>query len=141
MVQGELGEHGLVGGWPGLGLLDHGQAETVEEDLAQLRHRRDVERSACQLVAVLLGLPDAPGKLDGQLAEDLGVRIAGNLVMIGFFTAVTGLCEIEAVKKAIPGTVPDRFLELNLRALQEGYEYGEKKYGIAAAVGAGEGAK
>ncbi len=72
-----------------------------------------------------------------RVAEDLGVRIAGNLVMIGFFTAVTGLTDVEAVKKAIPGTVPDRFLELNLRALQEGFDYGIKEYG-AAAVATGE---
>jgi len=76
-----------------------------------------------------------------RIAEELGVRIAGNLVMIGFFTAVTGLCDLEAVKKAIPGTVPDRFLELNLRALQEGFEYGVKEYGEAATIAAGEGAK
>ena len=76
-----------------------------------------------------------------RIAEDLGVRIAGHLVMIGFFVAVTGLCEIEAVKSAIPGTVPGRFLELNLRALQEGYDYGVKEYGVAAALSAGEAVK
>ena len=76
-----------------------------------------------------------------RIAEDLGVKIAANLVMIGFFTAVSGLGDIEAVKKAIPGTVPGRFLELNLRALQEGYDYGAKEYGVAAAMAAGEAAK
>jgi 2-oxoglutarate ferredoxin oxidoreductase subunit gamma len=76
-----------------------------------------------------------------RVAEDLGVTIAANLVMIGFFTAVTGLGSIEAVKKAIPGTVPGRFLELNLRALQEGYDCGVREYGVAAAMAAGEGTK
>jgi 2-oxoglutarate ferredoxin oxidoreductase subunit gamma len=72
-----------------------------------------------------------------RIAEELGVTIAANLVMIGFFTAVTGLGTLEAVKKAIPGTVPPRFLDLNLRALQEGFDYGVKEYGVAA-VAAGE---
>jgi len=61
--------------------------------------------------------------------------------MIGFFTAVTGLTEIEAVERAIPGTVPDRFLELNLTALQKGYRYGLEKLKSAEQVAAGEGAK
>ena len=69
-----------------------------------------------------------------RIAEDLGVKIAANLVMIGFFTAVTGLMEIEAVKQAIPGTVPGRFLQLNLRALDEGHQYGVNlKAGTVAA--------
>jgi 2-oxoglutarate ferredoxin oxidoreductase subunit gamma len=72
-----------------------------------------------------------------RIAEDLGVKIAANLVMIGFFVGVTRICELQAVKDAIPGTVPGRFLELNLRALQEGYDYAEKVYGEAA-VAAGE---
>ncbi len=69
-----------------------------------------------------------------RIAEDLGVKIAANLVMVGFFTAVTGLMTIEAVRDAIPGTVPGRFLKLNLRALDEGYQYGlNLKAGTVAA--------
>lgn len=75
-----------------------------------------------------------------RVAEDLGVSIAANLVMVGFFTAVTGLMTLDAVKQAIPGTVPDRFLALNLRALQEGYDYAVKDLETAG-IGAGEEAK
>ena len=73
-----------------------------------------------------------------RIAEELGVKIAANLVMIGFFSAVTGIVDIEAVRKAIPGTVPERFLALNLEALQRGYDYGQKEYGSAEKVAAGE---
>jgi 2-oxoglutarate ferredoxin oxidoreductase subunit gamma len=75
-----------------------------------------------------------------RIAEDLGVKIAANLVMIGFFSAVTGIVDIEAVKSAIPGTVPERFLALNLNALQQGYDYGLKQLEAAPAA-AGEEAK
>ena len=59
-----------------------------------------------------------------RFAEELGNRMVANLVMLGFFCAVTGLISAEAFKKAIPGSVPERFLELNLEAFDKGYEYG-----------------
>jgi len=59
-----------------------------------------------------------------RFAEELGNRIIANLVMLGFFTAVTKIVKPESMKKALPGLVPDRFLELNLKAFDKGYEYG-----------------
>jgi len=60
-----------------------------------------------------------------RFAEELGNRIIANLVMLGFFTAVTQLASPEAMKKALPGLVPDRFLDLNIKAFDKGYEYGQ----------------
>jgi len=59
-----------------------------------------------------------------RFAEELGNRIIANLVMLGFFTAVTKIVTADAMKKALPGLVPDRFLDLNKRAFDKGYEYG-----------------
>ncbi|HIE06399.1 MAG TPA: pyruvate ferredoxin oxidoreductase [bacterium (Candidatus Stahlbacteria)] len=59
-----------------------------------------------------------------RIAEELGRRIVANLVMLGFFTAITGIVSYEAMKKAIPGSVPERALELNLKAFERGYDYG-----------------
>ncbi|MFZ2053072.1 MAG: 2-oxoacid:acceptor oxidoreductase family protein [Candidatus Aminicenantales bacterium] len=59
-----------------------------------------------------------------RFAEEMGNRIFGNLVMLGFFTAITKLVSPEAMKKALPGLVPKRFLELNIRAFDKGYDYG-----------------
>lgn len=61
-----------------------------------------------------------------RFAEELGNRIIANLVMLGFFTAVTRAVSPEAMKKALPGLVPDRFLELNIKAFDKGYEYGKQ---------------
>jgi len=59
-----------------------------------------------------------------RFAEEMGNRIFANLVMLGFFTAITKVVTPEAMKKAIPGLVPKRFLELNIRAFEKGYDHG-----------------
>lgn len=61
-----------------------------------------------------------------RFAEELGNRIIANLVMLGFFTAITEVVSPEAMKKALPGLVPGRFLELNIKAFDRGYEYGKE---------------
>ena len=59
-----------------------------------------------------------------RFAEELGNRIIANVVMLGFFTAISEVVTMEAMKKAIPTLVPSRFVELNLKAFDKGYEYG-----------------
>ncbi len=59
-----------------------------------------------------------------RFAEELGNRIIANLVMLGFFTAVTDVVSPEAMKKALPGLVPGRFLDLNIKAFDKGFDYG-----------------
>jgi 2-oxoglutarate ferredoxin oxidoreductase subunit gamma len=59
-----------------------------------------------------------------RFAEEMGNRIFANLVMLGFFTAITKVVSPEAMKKALPGLVPKRFLEHNIRAFEKGYNYG-----------------
>ncbi len=59
-----------------------------------------------------------------RIAEDLGNRIFANLVVLGFFTAVTGVVSPGAIKQALPGLVPDRFLEINLKAFDTGHDHG-----------------
>ena len=59
-----------------------------------------------------------------RFAEEMGNRIFGNLVMLGFFTAVTEVVSPDAMKKALPGLVPGRFLALNIKAFEKGYDHG-----------------
>ncbi|MFB0515848.1 MAG: 2-oxoacid:acceptor oxidoreductase family protein [Candidatus Neomarinimicrobiota bacterium] len=59
-----------------------------------------------------------------RIAEEMGNRIFANVVMIGFFTAVTRVVSPEAVQKALPGAVPDRFIDVNIEAFERGYDYG-----------------
>jgi 2-oxoglutarate ferredoxin oxidoreductase subunit gamma len=60
-----------------------------------------------------------------RLAEELGKRMVLNIVMVGFFTAVTRLLDADAVRKAVADSVPASFRELNLKAFDKGYEYGK----------------
>jgi 2-oxoglutarate ferredoxin oxidoreductase subunit gamma len=59
-----------------------------------------------------------------RLAEELGRRMVLNVVMVGFFAAVTGLLEEQALRAAVEDSVPPAFRELNLKAFQKGLEYG-----------------
>lgn len=59
-----------------------------------------------------------------RFAEEMGNRIIANLVMIGFFTAVSKIASPDSMKKALPGLVPERFLDLNIKAFDKGYNYG-----------------
>lgn len=59
-----------------------------------------------------------------RLAEELGRRMVLNVVMVGFFAAVTKLLDVDAVRQAVADSVPPATRELNLRAFEKGYEYG-----------------
>ncbi len=59
-----------------------------------------------------------------RLAEELGKRMVMNIVMVGFFGAVTNLLNPDALRNAIADSVPEAFRELNLKAFDKGFEYG-----------------
>ncbi len=61
-----------------------------------------------------------------RFAEELKMRIIANMVMLGFFTGITKVVSVEAMKRTIPESVPSRFVELNLQAFDRGYEYVQK---------------
>jgi 2-oxoglutarate ferredoxin oxidoreductase subunit gamma len=71
-----------------------------------------------------------------RLAEELGKRMVLNIVMVGFFAAVTGLVDRDALRKAVADSVPSHFTDLNLKAFDKGFEYGTNK--VKAMVEAGE---
>lgn len=62
-----------------------------------------------------------------RLAESLGRRIVTNVVMLGFFTAVTGVVSREAMEKAIQSSVKPKTATLNLRAFAAGYQYASRQ--------------
>ena len=61
-----------------------------------------------------------------RIAEEIGNRLFANLVTLGVFSAITGIVSPEAMKKALPGLVPDRFLDVNKKAFDKGYEFGRE---------------
>jgi len=61
-----------------------------------------------------------------RFAEELGNRIIANVVMLGFFTAITRLVSKEGMEKAVADSVPSRFVELNLKGFNKGFQYKTK---------------
>jgi 2-oxoglutarate ferredoxin oxidoreductase subunit gamma len=64
-----------------------------------------------------------------RFAEELGRKIVANVVMLGFFTAVTGIVTHESMKKAVPESVPEKAIELNMQAFEKGFQYGREQVG------------
>lgn len=60
-----------------------------------------------------------------KIAEELGNKIVTNIVMVGAFTAIFGLLKPEAVKESVIDSVPKKFLELNEKAFEKGFEAGK----------------
>jgi len=62
-----------------------------------------------------------------RFAEELGEKIVLNIIMFGFFVAMTGnILKFEAAKKAVETSVPASSLDLNMKAFLKGYEYGRE---------------
>jgi len=59
-----------------------------------------------------------------RLAEELGRKVVLNIVMVGFFGAVTKLLEHDALRNAVADSVPPALQKLNLQAFDKGFEYG-----------------
>ncbi|MGA2866022.1 MAG: 2-oxoacid:acceptor oxidoreductase family protein [Verrucomicrobiota bacterium] len=80
-----------------------------------------------ELIPALPSLPPGARALGipaTRFAEELGRRLALNVVMVGFFAGVSALVSYGAVEKAVLDSVPRGTEELNLRALRKGHEYG-----------------
>jgi len=62
-----------------------------------------------------------------RIAEELGKKMVLNIVMVGFFGAVTGVLDPEALRKAVAASVPEAYRDLNLKAFNRGFDYGTKE--------------
>ena len=59
-----------------------------------------------------------------RLAEELGRKVVLNIVIVGFFGAVTNLCDPDALRRAVAASVPPPMVTLNLQAFDRGFDYG-----------------
>ena len=62
-----------------------------------------------------------------RIAEELGKKMVLNIVMVGFFGAVSQAVDPDALRQAVAASVPEAYRELNLRAFDRGFEYGKKE--------------
>jgi 2-oxoglutarate ferredoxin oxidoreductase subunit gamma len=59
-----------------------------------------------------------------RLAEELGRKVVLNIVMVGFFGAVTNLLSAESLRNAVEDSVPPAMAQLNLQAFDKGLAFG-----------------
>ena len=59
-----------------------------------------------------------------RFAEELQRRMVANIVMVGFFAAVTDLVSVEALRESVSASVPAGTEALNLAAFERGYDFG-----------------
>jgi 2-oxoglutarate ferredoxin oxidoreductase subunit gamma len=77
-----------------------------------------------------------PGELAGgqralgipatRFAEELGRTIVTNIIMVGFFAAVSGAIDPKALRKSVEDSVPPGTEKLNLKAFDRGFDFGRK---------------
>lgn len=70
---------------------------------------------------VVFGIPAT------KIAEDLGSRLATNVVMLGYMIGKTGVVSRESVEKAIHSTVKARVVGLDMKALDAGISLAQKE--------------
>ena len=59
-----------------------------------------------------------------RMAEELGRKMLANIIMVGFFSAVTGAVSVDAAREAVVKSVPKGTQEMNLTAFKKGFDYG-----------------
>ncbi len=59
-----------------------------------------------------------------RMAEELGRKMMANIIMLGFFTAITEAISVDAARNAVKESVPKGTEEKNIKAFTKGYEYG-----------------
>lgn len=59
-----------------------------------------------------------------RLAEELGRKMVMNMVLVGFFTAITGLLRVDSARRTVSESVPRGTEALNLAAFDKGYQCG-----------------
>lgn len=65
-----------------------------------------------------------------RMAEELGRRLFQNIVMVGFFTAITGLVTEDAAREAIKSSVPAGTEDMNLKAFEAGLAHGKEQLAL-----------
>jgi 2-oxoglutarate ferredoxin oxidoreductase subunit gamma len=61
-----------------------------------------------------------------RLAEELGRKVVLNIVMVGFYAAVTNLAAPDSLRQAVADSVPPAMQNLNLQAFDKGFAYGSQ---------------
>ncbi len=98
------------------------------------RYLPSLKKNGTLIIDSDLVIPDKVKKIKcyGIPATDIafkkfGRKIVGNMVIIGYVTAITGIVSKKAVKESLRSKVPKGTEDLNVKAFEEGYKLGLKE--------------
>jgi 2-oxoglutarate ferredoxin oxidoreductase subunit gamma len=96
---------------------------------AYSKYRETIKKDAKVIIdsdLIAPGLNDSVFKIPAtQIAEDLGRRIVANIVIVGYFCAVTGIVSKSSLEEAIRTSVKPNTVTLNIRAFNLGFDYAD----------------
>ena len=93
------------------------------KDTGTMVYEKDLVHPTFKEGQLAFGVPST------RIAESLGRPIVQNIVMLGFFTAVSKIVTREEMREAVKDSVPPGTEELNLKAFDAGFSYFEEEYG------------
>ena len=93
------------------------------KDQGLLVYEQDLVRPRLKEGQQAFGVPST------RIAESLGRSIVQNIVMLGFFTAVTRIVSRAQMREAVKASVPSGTEELNLKAFDAGCAHFDQEYG------------
>ena len=96
-------------------------ADELKDD-GTLIYEQDLVRPTIKEGQPSFGVPST------RIAEALGRSIVQNIVMLGFFAAVTKIVPVDAMREAVRDSVPAGTEELNLKAFNAGVKHFESEY-------------
>ena len=73
-----------------------------------------------------------------RFAEEMGLKMAANIIMVGFFAGITGVVSDKSLRETVTQSVPKGTEEKNLKAFEKGWEYGRATLKARAKTAAGQ---
>jgi 2-oxoglutarate ferredoxin oxidoreductase subunit gamma len=58
-----------------------------------------------------------------RFAEEMGLKMMANIIMIGFLTGITQVVTLESARATLAESVPPKTVEINLKAFERGWEF------------------
>ncbi len=58
-----------------------------------------------------------------KLAEEMGLKMMANIIMVGFLVGITEVVSLESAKNTVSESVPKKTVDINIKAFNRGYEY------------------
>jgi len=92
------------------------------DDGGTLVHEADLVKPVLKEGQRVVAIPST------RIAEEIGRSIVQNIVMLGFFTAVSQIVTREHMEEAVKASVPAGTTELNLKAYNAGLKYFDEVY-------------